>query len=96
MAIKLAPQPFKVLLLLIERGGTLVRREELRQAVWGMRPSSTLSTVSTPASAVGSPRRRPRGRASSDCPRLGYRLMADTPPAVPAETSAPHPRSPAA
>jgi len=33
--VKLAPQPYKVLLLLVSRGGGLVRREELRQAIWG-------------------------------------------------------------
>ena len=32
--VKLAPQPFKGLLLLVTRSDALVRREELRQAVW--------------------------------------------------------------
>ena len=35
VVIRLAPQPFKVLLVLVESGGSLVRREVLRQAVWG-------------------------------------------------------------
>ena len=33
--IKLAPQPFKILVLLTERPGTLVTRAALRDAVWG-------------------------------------------------------------
>src|SRR5688572_13862248 len=32
--VKLAPQPFKVLLVLVTRSGALVRREEFCQAVW--------------------------------------------------------------
>ncbi len=33
--IKLQPQPFRVLLLLIERAGEVVTREEIHQRVWG-------------------------------------------------------------
>lgn len=33
--VKLAPQPFKVLLLLIERRGGMVGREEIREHLWG-------------------------------------------------------------
>jgi DNA-binding winged helix-turn-helix (wHTH) protein len=33
--VKLAPQPYKVLLLLVSRSGGLVRRDELCQAIWG-------------------------------------------------------------
>jgi len=33
--VKLQPQPFKVLALLVERPGQVVAREELRQKVWG-------------------------------------------------------------
>ena len=33
--LKLAPQPFTVLLTLVARPKTLVTRDELRQAVWG-------------------------------------------------------------
>jgi serine/threonine protein kinase/Tol biopolymer transport system component len=33
--IKLQPQPFRVLLLLIERAGQVVTREEIQQCVWG-------------------------------------------------------------
>jgi len=33
--VKLAPQPFKVLLLLIERRGGIVSREEIREHLWG-------------------------------------------------------------
>jgi len=35
VVVKLAPQPFKVLLTLVQRAGTLVTRDALRQAVWG-------------------------------------------------------------
>ena len=33
--VKLAPQPFTVLLTLLDRAGTLVTRDELRRVVWG-------------------------------------------------------------
>ena len=33
--VKLQPQPFKVLALLVERAGELVLREELKKALWG-------------------------------------------------------------
>ncbi len=32
--LKLQPQPFKLLLLLVRRGGSLVTREEIRQELW--------------------------------------------------------------
>jgi DNA-binding winged helix-turn-helix (wHTH) protein len=34
LPIKLQPQPFKLLLLLIERAGTVVTRDEIRQRLW--------------------------------------------------------------
>lgn len=33
--VRLAPQPFQLLLLLVERAGHLVTREEMQQAIWG-------------------------------------------------------------
>ncbi len=33
--IRVAPQPFKLLLLLTSRPGELVTREEIREAIWG-------------------------------------------------------------
>lgn len=33
--VKLQPQPFKLLCLLVRRAGTLVTREEIRQELWG-------------------------------------------------------------
>ena len=35
IALKLSPQPFRVLALLAERSGQLVSREEIRQELWG-------------------------------------------------------------
>lgn len=35
VAIKLSPQPFKVLVLLVENAGQLVTREEIQQQIWG-------------------------------------------------------------
>ncbi len=35
ISIKLQPQPFRVLLLLIERAGQVVTRDEIQQCVWG-------------------------------------------------------------
>jgi DNA-binding winged helix-turn-helix (wHTH) protein len=32
--VKLQPQPFKLLLLLVRKGGTLVSREEIRRELW--------------------------------------------------------------
>src|SRR5438309_2317071 len=34
-AVKLQPQPFKILALLLERQGELVTREQIRQELWG-------------------------------------------------------------
>ena len=34
-AVKLAPQPFTILLMLVSRAGELVTREEVKQQVWG-------------------------------------------------------------
>src|SRR5271169_3639836 len=33
--LKLHPQPFRVLVLLVERAGALVTREEIQHALWG-------------------------------------------------------------
>src|SRR5215210_4466357 len=33
--IRLKPQPFKLLRMLAERGGSIVSREEIRNALWG-------------------------------------------------------------
>lgn len=41
MLIRVAPQPFKLLLLLTSRPGELVTREEIREAIWVRRPTST-------------------------------------------------------
>ena len=49
--IKIAPQPFKVLLALVQKPGVLVTREELRRGLWGDEPSLISSTASTHASA---------------------------------------------
>ena len=35
VAVKLPPQPFKVLVLLTTKAGQLVTREELQQQIWG-------------------------------------------------------------
>lgn len=35
MLVHLAPQPFRALLLLVSRAGTLVTREEIQQVLWG-------------------------------------------------------------
>src|SRR4051794_13694934 len=35
MLVRVAPQPFKLLLLLTSRPGELVTREEIREAIWG-------------------------------------------------------------
>ena len=77
--IKLAPQPFKILMLLTERPGTLVTRASLREAVWGDETvvdfEHGLNTcIRQIRHALGDDAGTPR--FIETVPRLGYRFTA--------------------
>lgn len=87
--IKLAPQPFRILVLLIERPGALVSRAALREAVWGDETvvdfERGLNTcIRQIRHALGDDAEVPR--FIETVPRLGYRFTA-------AVTSIPDPGS---
>lgn len=79
-AVKLAPQPFTALTLLVERAGDLVTREELRRALWGddnfvdfnagvnFCIAQLRTTLEDPAS---------RSAYIAAVPRRGYRFVAE-------------------
>jgi len=78
VAVKLAPLPYKVLLLLVSRSGGLVRREEFHDAVWGQDVNVDfehgLNTgIRQLRAALGDNADAPRIIAT--IPRVGYRLM---------------------
>jgi DNA-binding winged helix-turn-helix (wHTH) protein len=78
-AVKLAPQPYKVLLLLVSRAGGLVRREELRQAVWGDDVTVDFehgvnTCMRQVRAALGED--ADNARIIETVPRVGYRLKA--------------------
>jgi DNA-binding winged helix-turn-helix (wHTH) protein/tetratricopeptide (TPR) repeat protein len=77
--VKLAPQPFKILVLLTERPGTLVTRAALREAVWGDETivdfERGLNTcIRQIRHALGDNAEVPR--FIETVPRLGYRFTA--------------------
>jgi len=77
--VKLAPQPFRILALLIDRAGTLVTRAELRDAVWGTETvvdfEHGLNTcIRQIRHALGDDADVPR--FIETVPRLGYRFTA--------------------
>jgi DNA-binding winged helix-turn-helix (wHTH) protein/Tfp pilus assembly protein PilF len=79
IVVKLAPQPFKVLFLLVQRPGALVTRETLRQAVWGAETvvdfEHGLNTcIRHIRLALGDNADEPR--FIETVPRLGYRFKA--------------------
>ena len=87
--VKLTPQPFRVLVRLVERTGALVTRTELRDAVWG---TATIvdfehglnSCIRQIRQALGDDAEVPR--FIETVPRLGYRFIA--PVSVPAQAAA--------
>jgi DNA-binding winged helix-turn-helix (wHTH) protein/Tfp pilus assembly protein PilF len=79
VVVKLAPQPFKVLLLLVQRPGALVTRDTLRHALWGAETvvdfEHGLNTcVRHIRLALGDDADSPR--FIETVPRLGYRFKA--------------------
>ncbi len=87
--IKLAPQPFKVLALLVSRPGELVTREELRKAIWGEDTAVDFehglnTCIRQIRTALGEEADSPQ--IIETVPRLGYRFKA----AVESGRKAPH------
>jgi DNA-binding winged helix-turn-helix (wHTH) protein/tetratricopeptide (TPR) repeat protein len=77
--VKLAPQPFRILALLVDRAGTLVTRAALRDAVWGTETvvdfEHGLNTcIRQIRHALGEDAEVPR--FIETVPRLGYRFIA--------------------
>ena len=78
--VKLPPQPFKVLLLLIDRPGQVVRREEIQRHLWG---DSTFVdferginfSINQIRAALCDDVEKPR--YIETLPKLGYRFVAD-------------------
>jgi len=92
--IRLAPQPFRVLELLVRRGGEVVTREQIREHVW---PGDTVVDfeqglnfcVRQIREALGDSADAPR--FIETLPRRGYRFLipvTDAPPAGPARITA--------
>ena len=75
--VKLPPQPFKVLLVLVSRSGALVRREELRQILWDEGVTVDFehglnTCMRHVRAALGDDAQAPR--IIETVPRVGYRL----------------------
>src|SRR5947209_88903 len=77
--LKLQEQPFKLLVLLAERGGVVVTREEIRQALWGNDTyvdfeRGTNFCINQIRAALGDDSQSPRFLET--VPRRGYRFIA--------------------
>ena len=80
VAVKLQPQPFKVLALLVERAGELVPREELKRALWGDETYVDFERglnfcVNQVRAALGDAAESPQ--FIQTVPRRGYRFIAE-------------------
>ena len=79
LKVKLNEKPFQVLSVLVERAGSLVRREELRQALW---PADTYVDFDANLNTALSTLRHALGDSSDNpvfietIPRQGYRFIA--------------------
>ncbi len=79
VSVRLQPQPFKVLALLVERGGDLVLREELKKALWGEETYVDFERglnfcVNQARAALGDSAESPQ--FIQTVPRRGYRFIA--------------------
>ncbi len=77
--IKLQPQPFRLLLLLAERAGTLVNREEIRQCLWSESTFVDFEhginfSINQIRGALADDAEKPR--YIETLPRRGYRFLA--------------------
>ena len=88
LKIRLAEQPFRILLLLLDRGGEVVTREEIRQALW---PADTFVDFDAGLSSAVRKLRDALGDSAAQplfietVPRRGYRFIA---PVLPADRPA--------
>ena len=78
--VKLSPQPFRVLLLLIERKRSPVSREELREHLWGNATFVDFErginfSINQIRAALCDDVEKPR--YIETLPRIGYRFLAD-------------------
>jgi TolB-like protein/DNA-binding winged helix-turn-helix (wHTH) protein/Tfp pilus assembly protein PilF len=102
IAVRLQPQPFRVLAMLVERPGDLVTREELKKALWGEDTYVDFERglnfcINQVRAALGDSAAAPR--FVQTLPRRGYRFIAgvateDVPPQVSDEPSAHGPEHP--
>ena len=84
-SVNLQPQPSKLLVLLVERAGELVTREEIRRAVWGA--ETFVDFDQSVNFCVRQIRTALHDNANSPCyletlPRRGYRFIAPIEPAA--------------
>src|SRR5215211_6281252 len=89
--VALEPQPAKALGLLLSKGGEIVSREELRDAVWGKDTHVDFDRglaycISQIRTALGDSADNPRFLQT--VPKRGFKFIA---PVVPAAHSEPHP-----
>src|SRR6185436_1941519 len=94
LKIRLAEQPFRILVLLLDRGGEIVTREEIRQALWHADTfvdfdAGLSSAVRKLRDALGDSAENPR--YVQTLPRRGYRFVA---PVAVTETRAGSPAIP--
>jgi TolB-like protein/DNA-binding winged helix-turn-helix (wHTH) protein len=78
--VKLAPQPFKVLLLLLDRRGQVVSRGEIQRHLWGESTFVDFErginfSINQIRAALGDDAERPR--YIETLPKLGYRFVAE-------------------
>jgi TolB-like protein/DNA-binding winged helix-turn-helix (wHTH) protein len=83
IAVKLHPQPFRVLQLLVENSGQPVTREEIRHCLWGENTFVDFERginfcVNQIRSALGDDAENPK--YVETLPRCGYRFIGFTPP----------------
>ena len=95
--LKLQPQPFKLLLLLVRKQGTLVTREEIRHELW---PDGTFVdfdqavnfAIKQVRDALGDSAEKPLYLQT--LPRRGYRFIAPVDGGPVAKDAGGHPREP--
>jgi len=100
IAVKLHPQPFRVLQLLIENSGQLVTREQIRQCLWGDNTFVDFERginfcVNQIRAALGDDADKPK--FVETLPRCGYRFIGSLPPTngdAPVEAATPAAVSP--
>jgi DNA-binding winged helix-turn-helix (wHTH) protein len=94
-AVKLQPQPARVLAALVERAGETVTRDELRQRIWGTETFVDFERglnfcISQIRFALGDSADRPQ--FVETVPRRGYRFIGTIAPEVEAPVVEPSPR----